>query len=211
MGKFSVFIKAIDFQEHPIREDGVSPDLFDIGPDKGDVSLNFGVGQEFNHQLYCTRLLEKIVSLRESFLSAFLDYQVAQVAQPIVWLKNLETLLNANVEELIRLGHASKIHFVIELIEEKCTNAKLHNNKISDRSFDDRRLNFDIWEVKQHCETLKSYQEREAFLLRMKIDYLQVYGPDSQQSGISFLQQIELELEYLEELRRLKPEESVDE
>jgi len=206
MSKLSAGIQVVIFDEHPIVRDGQEPDLFELGWTSQKRRLDFWKDKKFDHGLYCVCLIEKVMELRISFLDAFLDFQLKQMEAPLAWLEQLEVLLNVNVALLLDVGAAKSVHFLFGLIDQR--KKRLLPEEEKQVSPNNSIAGFDIQVVKEYCKGLSTYREVEAYLLRMKFDYLQVYGLDVKSEGISFLQQIELELEYLEELKRLQPEEA---
>lgn len=209
MSELSDNISIVVFKEHPIASDKMVQDLFEIGLAENLEKSSFWKNGKFDQHLYCTLLIEKIVELRKPFLSAFLDFQIDQLKHPDFWLNSLELLLSKNAKLLLDIDSARKIHFLFDLIEQKCCTFEQSGVESSNGKPQEDLAQFDIQKVKSHCEKLEMYREREAYLLRMKTNYLQVFGEGSTDENISFPKQIDLELGYLKELKRLKPDQEI--
>jgi len=114
-------------------------------------------------------------------------------------LISLENLLEKNLDELLRNGFSMRLNQVFTYLDK----LKDFYSSTFNRRIDAVKKNkFEIEKIKAHSKKLPSFNEKKAYLLRQKTDFLQEYKDKARPP---FDEQIDLELNYLNaELKLLR-------
>jgi len=190
-------IQWVEFREHPIAlfKDG-KVGFFEIYSNGLEGLYN---RQNFNHQLYCKLLIEKVLDMEPEMLSHFLVYQCKLLSNASAWLIALKVLLKNNAEMIIDLGFASKLNKAFSAVNDKRTeyqkNPLLHSEN-------DNPYRFDL--IKLHLDTLKTHHEKKEYLFRMKTNYLQNRYDYDRADRVDFDEKIDLELAYLDYIAKMR-------
>lgn len=143
-------------------------------------------------QFYCKLLLKKLLYLNKALLPRFLNYHCDNSKYPLQWLIDLESLLEKNIDELLRFGFSMRLNQLFTYIDKlKFTYYSSQNELTNEETKND----FKIEKIKAYSKNLPSINEKKVYLLRKKTDYLQQYINDKK--GPSFDKQIDLELNFL--------------
>ncbi len=194
---------VVEFHEHPIVDHSKQAvRLFDVSA-KGyaDFAPDFMMDGEFNHRQYCLCLLGIAFGLERRHFSSFLDYQCARVSEPYLWLIRFDCLLNNNSDHVFFEAHRSTLDRLIQLVEDKIN---MHSSYVTQHrpvafnwmdmsSEEDNR--FDIVAIKEELKSKLTLSAKKHFLLRRRTDFLQEVSYDVE---ASFIQQIDLEMSFLE-------------
>jgi hypothetical protein len=197
-------IQCVDFHEHPISHPkNVKVELFEI------YSLGFKQSKEqkdyFNHRLYCKLLLERVLNLNSVLITRFLNFQCELLKRPHSWLTSLDMLLEYNVDLLIEINLGKELNNAMKLVNDKRTEYQQVPRFYREDDFvDDNPYQFDL--IKPHLDKLETYHKKKAYLLRIKTDYLQKRYDFDREDGVDFDEQIDLELDYLEAIKKLSQE-----
>lgn len=135
---------ASPFKEHPFCNSNIQePELFEIS-----------IQGEFDLQLYCEAILEKLQSFSRSDLKPFIEYQCTLMKNPIYWLNKTEKLIQVNSkffqDDTTRI---CKLYSVIEVLRDKLQNQT------------DEKRDFDFNKLKKQLESLNTYAEKHKLLL----------------------------------------------
>lgn len=184
-------VRSVDFPEHP------ATDLHATRAGIFDVLMNFdfqdsaGTGV-FPLTEYCSALLQKICTLSNTHLRAFISYQVQLMNDPLTWLNNLDELvvLNAEVfDNKMLLLKAEKAMLIIEFSLQEL------------RKNDHRKTNsFDFEKVRYRLQNLQTPEEQITYLYEVRAEYLQSPSPPLEPGEIPFDQKIIIEIERIHKL-----------
>ena len=160
------------------------------------------------HHYYCRLLLKKLISLNRLLISRFLEYHCKTTKDPLKWLTSLENLLEKNIDELLLMGYYMRLDQVLTILQElKAYYSSMPKKRVKRNG----KGKFEIEKVKAQSKKLSSFNEKKAYLLRKKTDFLQQYTYNDKPKP-PFDKQIDLELNYLKaELKLLGGEGLEDE
>ncbi|MFK7807553.1 MAG: hypothetical protein AB8F74_07065 [Saprospiraceae bacterium] len=201
---------CVNFYEHPIvdyRKRAVN--LFDVSSE-GDsgFSSDFMLDGKFDDEQYCLCLMETALAIPEKQLSAFLEYQCAQLNTPYLWLVQFDSLLNNNYNLPLIQPYKNRLNLLTSLIEDQRNKyqtyvknkERIFNSKTSGRL----DLKFKIKEIKKEILIMKNFNDKLFLLLRRRADYLQEVENNE---GASFIQAIDIEIAFLSNTANLKNKE----
>jgi len=196
-------IQWVEFREHPISHPKkVKVELFEI------YSQGFKQSKEqegFNHPLYCKLLLERVLNLNSVLLTRFLNFQCKLLKRPCSWLTSLDMLLEYNVDFLIETNLGKGLNDAMKLVNDKRTEFQQVPSFYREDDYEnDNPYRFDL--IKPHLDKLETHHKKKAYLLRMKTDYLQNLYNYDREDGVDFDVQIDLELDYLEAIKKMSQE-----
>ena len=197
-------IQWVEFHEHPISHPKqVKVELFEIYSQGFKPSIE--QQDYFDHRLYCKLLLERVLNLNSVLITRFLNFQCERLKRPHSWLTSLDMLLEYNVDLLIEINLGKELNDAMKLVNDKRMEYQQVPRFYREDDFDDDNpYRFDL--IKQHLDKLETYHKKKAYLLRMKTDYLQKRYDFDRQDGVDFDEQIDLELDYLEAIKKLSKE-----
>ena len=111
----------------------------------------------------------------------------------------------ANVDLLIEINLGKELNNAMKLVNDKRTEYQQVPRFYREDDFvDDNPYQFDL--IKPHLDKLETYHKKKAYLLRIKTDYLQKRYDFDREDGVDFDEQIDLELDYLEAIKKLSQE-----
>ncbi len=200
---------CVEFREHPIvdfRHHKVT--LFDISTKKfAGFIPDFIENGHFSQEQYCICLINKTFSFSSIQLLNFLRHQCSQLSAPSLWLEDFNALLNVNRQNHFGKIHEQQFDLVKALLLEKWnqfngTIGRKPNLVLSPIFTPDERFN--IINLKEEIKTKANLDTKRFLLLRRRTDYLQEISPDK---NSSFVNAIDMELNFLEQTQGLKQEE----
>lgn len=168
MNSEKTIIKSAPFQEYLAVPLAQSKNLlFDII-----------VEEKLTIQNYCEALISKILELRQSQFTAFIDYQFNLVKNPEIWLNKFEKLLANNSKEFEGIRNNSKFIKLYTLIEKKRTEIQSSRVKSVVEITPKRLINadsedryFSFYETKLKVEKLENFNDKIIFLTEEIFDY----------------------------------------
>lgn len=185
-------VKAVDFPEHP------ATDLHARRAGIFDVLMNFDCINSNNDPAafpateYCSALLQKICTLSNVHLRAFISYQVQLVKDPATWLNMLDELIVLNAEVFnnkMLLLKAEKAMLIIEFALQDLRRTA-HRNQPG----------FEFETVKAKLQNLEGPEEQINYLYSVRAEYLQSPNPPVQAGEIPFDQKIMIEVDKIHKL-----------
>lgn len=170
-----------------------------------------------NNDLYCSALMNKILSLPYAKLPDFFSHHCVFVADPIKWLNKFEKLISDN-EEIFRSsanqGRMIKCYTIIEskrkeieLTGYKHTVAKLPMQYVN-AECEERYFSFK--ETKNRVDELQDYTQKIMFLTKEKFDYEQASIDFINPKLPDYSNQCQKEIDQIQHLNRLTNEFSVE-
>ena len=144
-------------------------------------------------QFYCQLLLKKLLHLNQALLPRFLSYQCDTSKYPLEWLDALESLLEKNIDELLRIGFSMRLNQIFIYLDKL---KYIYASSQDEQDNRKKKSDFEIEKIKAHSKKLPSINEKKVYLLRQKTDYLQQHINDDE-NGSAFDKQIDLELNFL--------------
>lgn len=203
--------QTVQFLEHPITDmSQYEPHVFDVSTKGFDFPPSFTSKGDFLMEIYCQLLTRKIQNISKNDISDLIDYQCSLLKSPLVWLDQLETLLELNFSIFENNCHKSRIHKLYIIIQfkrqELKSKLKSLKNKISemDEVASTEMVKFDFRTVKYDLNNLTSYEEKKAYLIELEADYLQSEPYMSWNNNKPFNKLIEIEMDKLEKLENIK-------
>jgi hypothetical protein len=199
------WLQVIHFTEHPIVDfSQKEPSDYDITAAGLNLSPSFILNGSFCMTEYNQALIIKITNLPSLTLPDFIDYQCNLLIDPLSWLDNLETLIEANYEMLkqsCKLGSIHKIYINIQSLrlEFRQRLKPLYSLNNAGQSFDNR---FDFPKIMADLSVLTTYGEKKAYLISLRADLLEKNVLNHLAHIIEF---INIELERFEKLENLSP------
>lgn len=188
---FTAKIRPVAFTEHPVT------DLHSTKAGNLDVLIDLGATNTYSQiepspvESYCLALLQKICTLENEQLRAFIAYQQDLMKQPAHWLTNLDKLIltNAQVfENKILALKAEKTLVLIEFALQALNSSGYKNN-------------WDFEQVRLKLKGIPAIEDQLVFLYNLKAEYLQSGPVYNNPHDIPFDEKILIEIKKIHELQ----------
>jgi hypothetical protein len=204
-------IQTVQFQEHPVMDFTQSePADFDITAKCTEILPNFVSNGFFIMEAYCMILVCKIQNLKKDEIADFIDYQCALVKNPLTWLDHLETLIELNYKYFETDCQQSWIQKLYVIMQFKRQELKPRRKPLKDNLIDaneitsNEMVKFDFRTVKFDLNKMDSFEEKKAYLIELRAEFLESEQYFRMNNGKSLDGLIDIEMEKLERLESIK-------
>ena len=209
-----MIIQTVCFTEHPVVDfTQLEPCSFDISTTGLNYHPSFVLNGAFNLEAYCEALLNKVILICKSDIVDFLNYQCKKLMEPCGWLDQLESLIELNenyFNEKDQKMKAQKLYVNIQIFCENLTYLKrpLNGQHIDceDVLSSEKKVKFDFDSVKFDLAKLTSYNQKKAYLIELKANFLQSKKLCITSTNKLFATLIDIELEKIEKLNEIPAE-----
>ena len=190
--------KTLEFFEFPFKNHLKDPlfklDVTSFGTEFSPSLISNG---KFDNDAYCFCLMKKLYDIDKEDLLVFFQYQIAQLKQPIYWIKTLDNLIDVNKEILTNVFCEVKLEKCKAIIE---TLREIQFSIFSGEEHEATK--FSISNLKEKLAKCESYQQQEQVIIDAETDFQQ----NAQRNLIDyscFQSQIDLEKKRLDKKKVL--------
>ena len=162
-------------------------------------------------QNYCNALIAKILELDQSQFPKFIDYQINQVKNPVIWICKLEKLLANNEAYFIAKTAMSRYNKLYILIEKKRTELQSSGVKVQIQKATKRQINadtderyFSFFETKNFVNSLNNHNDKIIYLMDEIFEYNQADIVSLNNKLQSYDKQCNQLIEQLQIMRKVK-------
>jgi len=205
-------IQTVQFQEHPVIDiSQTEPHVYDISAAGLETPSSFLEKGAFLIDIYCQSLIHKIQILAKNDIAEFIDYQCSLVKNPLIWLDHLESLLELNYSLFESICNKSRMHKLYVIVQLKRNELKPRRKPLKSQLYDleevasNEMVKFDFRTVKFDLNNLTTYEDRKAYLIELKAEFLESDQYILMNNGKSLDNLIDIEMEKLDRLESIKP------
>ncbi len=170
-----------------------------------------------DNALYCSALIDKILSLPYAKLPDFFSHHCVYVADPIKWLNKFEKLISDNEEIFSSSANQGRMIKCYTIIESKRKEIELTGYKHTVAKLPMQYVNaecetryFSFKETKNRVDELQDYTQKIMFLTKEKFDYEQASIDFINPKLPDYSNQCQKEIDQIQHLNRLTNEFSVE-
>jgi hypothetical protein len=204
-------VKVVPFQEHfTIDISQNQPHIFDITSEGFNFPPSFMSKGHFLMDAYCQALINKIKMLDSLDVPDFIGYQCALLKSPIKWLDELEKLIEVNYDLFEDHCHKAILHKLYVNIQLCRQNLKSRPKPLKEQLINwdnvlepESPLKFDFNAVKLDLARLNSFNEKMAYLIEVKANYLQYENSMNLLTSKNFIDLVNIELDKMGNLRSI--------
>lgn len=190
------YVISSPFVEHPVIDiTQFDAHEFDISIFEDTQPSNFINKGQFNLELYCKCILNKLFTLPKSKIKPFVQYQCDRLQEPIVWLNKLEKLIDLNRELFTTKEQIIKFEKTLFIIELTRDTIEQYSQVIDDP------YNFEV--LKNKVKQYTSYEEKLNCLMEAKTEYLQNLPAVIDVNEIPFNEKVDLEITLIKSQQKL--------
>ncbi len=193
-------IIPIGFEEHPVKDIRAErTSAFDVTAEGMPFSADLLLPENFSSRHYCYCLLHKIQNLSTLELEPFLTYQLHQMRDADQWLRQLEVLVEVNVQFFDEVFFR-ELQQLIRKLKGRTRFDTEDKLAATIKNFFNQRYNLD--KVREHLKKLDSYEAKLDYLFNLKIDFIRHRPRFLIIDDAPFDQLLDLEIKKIEKLQK---------
>lgn len=162
---------------------------------------------------FCQSLFDKIFSLKQTQIDAFIEHHICLAQEPIIWLNEFEELITLNEEVFSQANKNTLLQKIISILEIKKENLKLvvynqKNKKLANSNINatSEERNFSFFETKNKLATFTTDKDKILFLTNEKFEYENANIEFTSRRLPDFATQCQQEIQHIYNIKKLTAE-----